>query len=114
MDYRLWFAGIGIASVLVMWGFHRAGRKRANAHLIERGSLAEAEILKCEVHTGRFPWTEVTYTYMPHGAEKPVTVTRKLDGGVRFDAGDRVQVRYLPSHPFVSILLGHETRHDGS
>lgn len=114
MDNRLWFAGIGIASVLVMWGMHRAGRRKANAHLIANGILVEAEVLKCEIHTDRFAWTEVTYTYLPTGAQKPLTVTRKLDGGVRFATGDRVPVRYLPSHPFISILVGHESRHDAS
>ena len=43
-----------------------------------------------------------------------MTVTRKLDGRVRFAVGDRVPVRYLPSHPFVSVLVGHERRHDAS
>ena len=114
MDYRLWFAGIGLASVLVMWGMHRAGRRKANAHLIANGILVEAEVLKCEVHTDRFAWTEVTYTYLPAGAQKPLTVSRKLDGGVRFAVGDRVPVRYLPSHPFISMLVGHESRHDAS
>lgn len=114
MDYRLWFAATGIASVAVMWGLHRRGRGNANAHLVANGILVEAEILKCEVHTDRFAWTEVTYTYLPQGTHKPLTVTRKLDGGVRLVAGDRVPVRYLPSHPFISILVGHETRHDAS
>jgi hypothetical protein len=114
MDYRLWFAAIGIASVLVMWGLHRTGRKNANAHLIAHGTLVEAEVLKCDVHTDRFAWTEVTSTYVPEGTQKPVTVTRRLDGRVRYTVGDRVPVRYLPSHPFISILVGHEARHDAS
>ncbi|HEX7887811.1 MAG TPA: DUF3592 domain-containing protein [Ramlibacter sp.] len=114
MDYRIWFAAVGIASTLVIWGLHRAGRRRANAHLIAHGELAEAQVLKCEVHTGRYASTEVTYTYLPKGARKPLTVTRRLDGGVRMNVGDRLPVRYLPSHPFVSILVGHEHRHDGS
>lgn len=114
MDCRLWFAGIGITSALVLWGMHRAGRKRANAHLTENGILVEAEILECQVHTDRFAWTELTYRYLPEGAQTPQTVKRKLDGGIRLAAGDRVPVRYLPSHPFVSILVGHEKRHDAS
>lgn len=114
MDDRLWFTAIGMAAVLVAWGLHRAGRRKANAHLLEKGVLAEAEILKCQVHADRFAWTEVTYTYVPGGAREPVTVTRRLDGGVRFTTGDRVPVRYLPSHPFVSILVGYENQHDAS
>lgn len=114
MDNRLWFAGIGLASVLVMWGLHQFGRKKANAHLIANGVLVEGEILRCEVHTDRFAWTEVTYSYVQSGTHVPVTVTRKLDGGVRVCVGDRVPVRYLPSHPYVSILVSHERRHDAS
>ena len=114
MDQRLWFAAIGIASVLAMWGMHRAGRRKANAHLTAKGILVEAEVLKSEVHADRHAWTEVTYRYFPTGAQEPLTVTRKLDGGVRLRAGDRVPVRYLPSHPFISILVGHESRHDAS
>lgn len=114
MDYRLWLAGMGVGSVLVMWAFHRAGRRRANAYLLAAGELGEAEVVKAQVHRGRFAWSEVTYTYLPKGAHAPVTVTRKLDGAVPMAVGDRVRVRYLPGHPRVSILVGHETRHDAS
>ena len=105
---------MGLASALAMWGLHRWGRRNANAHLATHGVLVQAEILRSELHTGRFAWTEVTYTYLPEGAARPLTVTRKLDGGVRFQPGERVAVRYLRAHPFVSVLVGHESRHDAS
>lgn len=114
MDHRLWFAGIGIASVLVTWGLHRAGRRKANAHLIAKGVLVEGEILKCEVQADRHAWTDLTYSYLPEGAHEPVIVTRRLDGGVRLAVGDRVPVRYLPSHPFISIVVDQQDRHDAS
>lgn len=114
MDYRLWFAGIGIASVFVMWGFHRVGRKNANAHLLLRGVPVEGEIVESIVKGSRFTWTEVTYRYTPEGSESEITVTRKLDGRVCFRAGQRVAVRYLASHPRVSLLVGQEGRHDAS
>ena len=114
MDYRLWFAAIGMASVLVMWGFHRAGRTKGNEHLRLRGVLVEGEVVKCLVQGSRFIWTEVTFMYIPEGSQAQVTVTRKLDGRVPLEAGQRVPVRYLPSHPRVSILVGHEKRHDAS
>ena len=82
--------------------------------LAQRDWSIEAEVLKCEVHTDRHAWTEVTYGYLPTGARQAVTVTRKLDGKVRVAPGDRAPVRYLPSHPFISILVGHESRHDAS
>ncbi|MBK6569614.1 DUF3592 domain-containing protein [Candidatus Aalborgicola defluviihabitans] len=112
MDYRLWFAAIGFASVLAMWGFHRFGRTKANEHLQARGVLVEGEVLKCNVQGSRFIWTEITFTYAPEGGQPPVTVTRKLDGRVLLEAGQRVPVRYLRSHPKVSILVGYEKRHD--
>lgn len=87
MDYRLWFAAIGFASVLAMWGFHRFGRTKANEHLQARGVLVEGEVLKCNVQGSRFIWTEITFTYAPEGGQPPVTVTRKLDGRVLLEAG---------------------------
>jgi hypothetical protein len=114
MDYRLWFAAIGFGSVLVMWGFHRFGRAKANEHMQVRGVLVEGEVVKCTVQGSRFIWTEVTFTYAPEGGQAPVTVTRSLDGRVLLEAGQRVPVRYLRSHPKVSILVGHEKRHDAS
>lgn len=114
MDYRLWLAGIGIASVLVVWGFHRAGRKRANAHLLSAGMLAEGEVVDCTVTDGRFTFTDITYKYVAAGRGEAVTVRRRLDGRVRMDPGQRVAVRYLPSHPYISIIVGHEARHDAS
>ena len=114
MDYRLWFAGIGIASVLVMWRFHRVGRKKANAHLSPIGVLVEGEVLQCTVNNGRYTFTEITYKYPVPGHGKTLTVKRTLDGRVWIDPGSHVPVRYLPSHPYVSILVGHESRHDAS
>ena len=114
MDHRLWFAGIGLASILVVWALHQAGRRKANAHLLAKGRLVEGEILKCEVHADRFAWTDITYAYVPEGAEAPVTVTRRLDGGVRLAVGERVPVRYLPSHPSISIIEPYAKRHDAS
>lgn len=114
MDYRLWFAGIGIASVLVMWGFHRAGRKNANAHLLSHGVPVEGEVVECSVKGSRFTWTEVTYKYVPEGNTAEISVTRSLDGRVSFSPGQRVSVRYLPSHPAISMLVDHEGWHDAS
>jgi len=114
MDYRLWFAAIGIASVLVMWGFHRAGRKSASNYLLAQGVPVEAEVLECIVQGSRFIWTEITYRYVPEGRHSPVTVTRRLDGRVLMQPGERVPVRYLRSRPRVSLLVGHEERHDAS
>ena len=114
MDYRLWLAATGVASVLVMWGFHRLARMKANQHLTLRGVLVEGEVVQCIVTADRFCWTEVTLTYVPEGSQVPVTVMRKLDGHVPLAAGQRAPVRYLRSHPKVSILVGHEKRHDAS
>lgn len=114
MDYRLWFASFGIASVLVMFAVHRAGRKSANAHILSHGVLVHGEVIESAVRGSRFTWTEVTYSYIPEGNDAAVTVTRKLDGRVSFRPGQRVAVRYLASHPYVSMLVGHEGRHDAS
>jgi hypothetical protein len=114
MDYRLWFAGIGVASVLAMWGFHCAGRKNANAHLLSRGVPVEGEVVESVVRGSRFTWTEVTYKYAPEGVDAAIIVTRKLDGRVSFRPGQRVAVRYLASHPSVSLLVGQEGLHDAS
>ena len=114
MDYRLWLAATGIASVLVMWGLHRFDRTKANEHLQMRGVLVEGEVVKCILQGSRFAWTDITFTYAHEGSQALVTVTRKLDGHVLLVAGQRVPVRYLRSHPKVSILVGHEKRHDAS
>jgi hypothetical protein len=114
MDYRLWLALIGIASTLVIFGFQRAGRKNANAHILARGALAEGEIVESKVEGSRFQWTTVTYSFIPGGSVTPLLATRKLDGGISLERGQRVAVAYLPSHPYVSILVDHKTRHDAS
>ena len=114
MDYRLWFAAIGFGSVLVMWGFHRFGRMKANEHLRVRGVLVEGEVVKCIVQGERFIWTEVIFTYALEAGQAPMTVTRKLDGRVLLEAGQHVPVRYLRSHPKVSILVEYESLHDAS
>jgi hypothetical protein len=52
------------------------------------------------------------YTYVPVPGGMPVTVTRKLDGRVQMRPGQRVLIRYLASHPTVSLLVGQEDRHN--
>lgn len=114
MDYRFWFAGVGLASVLVIWGLHMLGRRAANRRLLERGSRVQGEVLDCTEEGDRARRTIVVYRYVPAGATAPVTVKRTMDGRVRLQPGQAVTVCYLPSHPFVSILVGHEGRHDAS
>jgi hypothetical protein len=113
-DYRIWFAAMGLASVLVIWGFHTLGRRAANRRLLERGSRVQGEVIECTEEGNRSRRTTVVYRYLPAGAAAPLTVKRNMDGRVRLQRGQAVTVCYLPSHPFVSILVGHEARHDAS
>lgn len=63
-----------------MHGFHRAGRKAANARLMARGVFVEGEVLESRVEGDRFRCTTVTFSFVPSGATTPLSATRKLDG----------------------------------
>lgn len=103
---------------LLLWGLHALGRKKANAQLLARGVVVEGEVLKCEVHRGRCTSTQITVRYCPVGSptpHTPITVTRRLDAPpVEMQVGERIQVCYLPSHPYISLLVGYESQHDAS
>ena len=115
MDYRLLLAATGITTTVLIWGLHAYGRKKANAQLLARGAVVEGEVLNCQVHRGRFTCTNITVRYCPAESQIPVTVTRRLEAPpVEMQVGQRIQVRYLPSHPYVSLLVGYEGQHDAS
>lgn len=106
MDYRIIFAATGITTALLLWGLHAFGRKKANTQLLAQGVVVEGEVLKCEVHRGRFTSTQITVRDCPVGSRTPrtphtpITVTRRLDAPpVEMQVGERIQVCYLPSHP---------------
>lgn len=114
MDYRIWLAAISVTSLLVIWGLHMLGRRTANRRLLERGTRVQGEVIECREEGERARRTLVTYRYLPAGGAVPLTVKRTMGGRVRLQPGQAVEVCYLPSHPFVSILVGHEGRHDAS
>ena len=101
--------------VTLIWSLHAFGRKNANARLLARGVVVEGEVLKCDVYRSRVTGTDITFRYCPAGSRTPITVTRRLDAPpVELPVGERIQVRYLPSHPTISLLVGYESQHDAS
>lgn len=114
MDYRLWFAAIGLTSTTVIVALHYAGRRAANKRILARGVLTEAEIVSCREEGSRFRFTVVTYRFDVGTRPLPVEATRRMEGVVRLEPGQRVPVRYLASHPSVSLLVPYERLHDAS
>jgi hypothetical protein len=108
----LWIAGTGMVSVLVMLGLYHLGRSQSNQQLLSSGQLAEAEIMSCQHEGSRFSVTVVSFRFTPVGYHTPIEVTRRLEGRVDLHPGQRVEVRYLASHPQVCLLVAYAARHD--
>lgn len=77
--------------------FLRAKREEV-AVVLRKGLLAEAEVVGIEGHA-------VSFRFRASGWEHPITATGRAEGAHRFEIGEKIQVRYLPAHPHISVIV---------
>jgi hypothetical protein len=77
--------------------FLRAKREEV-AVVLRRGLLAEAEVVGVKGHS-------VSFRFRASGWEHPITATARADGGRQLEIGQKIQVRYLPAHPHISVIV---------
>lgn len=80
--------------------FLRARREEA-ATVLRKGVLAQAEVVAIDGHT-------VNFRFLASGWEHPITVASRAEGGRRFEIGEKIQVRYLPAHPHISVIVAKD------
>ena len=77
--------------------FLRARREEA-ATVLRKGVLAQAEVVAVHGET-------VSFRFLASGWERPITVDGHAEKGRRFEIGEKIQIRYLPAHPHISVIV---------
>jgi hypothetical protein len=77
--------------------FLRARREEA-ATVLRKGILAQAEVVGVRGDT-------VSFRFVASGRNHPITVDGRAEKGRQFEIGEKIQVRYLPAHPHISVIV---------
>ena len=88
--------------LLWVYGHYLKARREETATVLRKGLPAEAEI------TGYAPHllgATAQYRFLAKGWVNPVTVTQRLPRGRKFSVGDKVEIRYLPAHPHIAVIV---------
>ena len=107
MSWNAWlgFCLVALAPIgLLLWvlGHYLKARREETATVLRRGLPAEAEI------TGYAPHllgATVQFRFLAQARENPITVTQRLPRGCSFAVGDKVPIRYLPTHPHIAVIV---------
>ena len=102
MGSQAWLVIATIAVLLVgfpMWllGHFLRARREAAASILRRGRQALAEVIEVDGSTARF-------RFSAQGWEQPIVATAKLPANRRCAVGERIAIRYLPTHPHLSVI----------
>ncbi len=84
--------------VLWLYGQFLRARREEAATVLRRGVLAQAEVVAVRGDT-------VSFRFPAPGWEHPITVDGRAEKGRRFEIGEKIQVRYLPAHPHISVIV---------
>lgn len=87
-------AGFG----LWLYGQFLRARREEAATVLRRGLLAQAEVVAVSGDT-------VSYRFLASGREHPITVDGRAEKNRKFEIGEKIQVRYLPAHPHISVIV---------
>jgi len=77
--------------------FLRARRAEA-ATVLRKGLLAQAEVVAISGQA-------VSFRFLASGWEHPITVEGRAEKGRKFEIGEKIQIRYLPAHPHISVIV---------
>ncbi|HEX7812094.1 MAG TPA: hypothetical protein VF460_09325 [Burkholderiales bacterium] len=80
--------------------FLRARREEA-ATVLRKGVLAQAEVVAVVGQA-------VSFRFHASGWEHPITVAGRAEKGRRLEIGEKIQVRYLPAHPHISVIVAKD------
>jgi hypothetical protein len=80
--------------------FLRARREEA-ATVLRRGVPAQAEVVAVSGQA-------VSVRFRASGWEHPITVVCRAEKGRSFEIGEKIQVRYLPAHPHISVIVAKD------
>jgi hypothetical protein len=94
-----WLAAVLIPAAFVVWiaGHFVRARREAKQNILHRGVAVEAEVVA--VHGRR-----IDYRFEAPGWKQPILGADRGVAGRRYEAGERVRVRYLSGHPHLSAL----------
>jgi hypothetical protein len=111
-----WMMVPGLLACAALYFFAFWGRRQENGALLKTGLCADAEIIASSVTPfgERYRWTTVTYRFLPAGYTEPIEVTKSLDGVIDIAVGRIIPVRYLASHPSISILVPYAFKQSAS
>ncbi|HEV8644161.1 MAG TPA: hypothetical protein VGR01_01160 [Burkholderiales bacterium] len=91
-----------IAFPLWVFGQFLRARREETETVLRKGLTAEAEIIGYAPH---LQGATVQYRFLATGWENPIAVTQRLPRGSKFTVGDKVAIRYLPTHPHISVIV---------
>jgi len=101
-------AALPLAGFLLwVYGHYLKARREETATVLRKGLPAEAEI------TGYAPnlrGATVQYRFVAKGWENSIAVTQRMPQGSKFAVGDKVEIRYLPAHPHIAVIVPEKLR----
>ena len=88
----------------LLWvsGQYLRARREETETVLRKGLPEEAEITACAPN---LRGAMVQYRFLAKGWENPITVTQRMPQGSKFAVGDKVEIRYLPAHPHISVIV---------
>jgi hypothetical protein len=92
-------------SLWLLGQFLNARREETEA-VLRKGLRGEAEILS---YDGSGRSATVEYRFTATGWENPITVTKRVSADRKFSVGEKVEIRYLPGHPYISVIVSRES-----
>jgi hypothetical protein len=91
-----------IGFLLWIFGQFLMARREETETVLRKGLPAEAEIIG---YAPRLQGATVQYRFLAPGWVNPVAVTQRLPRSSKFAVGDKVAIRYLPTHPHIAVIV---------
>jgi hypothetical protein len=83
---------------LWLWGHFLKARREAADMVLRNGVPARAEVVGISGQT-------ISFRFQANGWKHPITASAAAARGHRFEIGQQIQVRYLPAHPHISVIV---------
>ena len=108
MSWHGWLIFSVVAGFL-LWvsGQYLRARHEETETVLRKGLPAEAEIT---AYASNLRGATVQYRFLAKGWENPIAVTQRPPQGSKFAIGDKVEIRYLPAHPNIAVIVPEKLR----
>lgn len=91
-----------IGFLLWVFGQFLRARQQETETVLRKGLPAQAEIIG---YAPGLRGATVQFRFLAMGWENPIAVTQRLPRRSKFAVGDKVAIRYLPTHPHISVIV---------